>query len=552
MAIVSISQIKHRRGNLEDLPQLASGEMGWAIDARRLFIGNGLTTEGAPEIGNTEILTEYTDILALLNTYTYKGASAGYTVSTGLDANSPTVRSLQQKFDDFVSVKDFGATGDGTTDDTDAINRALYELYCRNGNLISNAQIRRVLYFPAGLYVVSDVVKIPPYASLRGDGLDSTIIMQTTASTVVAKVSDSLQQIDTNQGNNSATTSKYISVDGVTFKQTDVFAEGTTDYTNIEDVFLISTGTQIAFNGCKFEGPFVNHATTSYINLPNPQSVSNKACFRLNSPTGANGTTYNVSFKNCEFSSHTYAVNVDNTVYNVSFDQCYFNYLYSGVKVGNNPRGVRITNSLFDYIYAQGVYSSAPGVVSAFNTFLDVGVNFLGINSSSAVAPVIEFAADDCASFSDYFARIDAATSTYPRVKNAGYADYSVETGKIQYGYYNEEPGKTLTIVDGATGTLASFDSTKTSGAFIDYVVTRGAAKTEVGTLILSIINTGSVNGQLYTSNKSSQGTPGINFSTGISGSTCNVTYVSTSTYDGSTLASKTDATIKYRVRYFL
>ena len=146
MAIVSISQIKHRRGNLEDLPQLASGELGWAIDARKLYIGNGNTTEGAPEIGNTEILTEYSDIIALLTAYTYKGTDAGYTVSTGLDANSPTTRSIQQKLDDFVNVKDFGATGDGTTDDTDAINRALYELYCRDGNLISNAAVRRALY----------------------------------------------------------------------------------------------------------------------------------------------------------------------------------------------------------------------------------------------------------------------------------------------------------------------------------------------------------------------------------------------------------------------
>lgn len=57
MAIVQISQIKHRRGTNENLPQLASAELGWSVDTQQLYIGNGTLDEGAPEIGNTEILT---------------------------------------------------------------------------------------------------------------------------------------------------------------------------------------------------------------------------------------------------------------------------------------------------------------------------------------------------------------------------------------------------------------------------------------------------------------------------------------------------------------
>lgn len=62
MAIVQISQIKNRRGTSENLPQLASAELGWSIDTRKLYIGNGTLEEGAPEIGNTEILTQYSTI----------------------------------------------------------------------------------------------------------------------------------------------------------------------------------------------------------------------------------------------------------------------------------------------------------------------------------------------------------------------------------------------------------------------------------------------------------------------------------------------------------
>ena len=58
MAIVQISQIKNRRGLSEDLPQLASAELGWSIDTQELYIGNGTLEEGAPEVGNTRLLTE--------------------------------------------------------------------------------------------------------------------------------------------------------------------------------------------------------------------------------------------------------------------------------------------------------------------------------------------------------------------------------------------------------------------------------------------------------------------------------------------------------------
>ena len=63
MAIVQISQITNRKGLQENLPQLAGAELGWSVDTRRLYIGNGTLEEGAPEIGNTEILTEYSDLI---------------------------------------------------------------------------------------------------------------------------------------------------------------------------------------------------------------------------------------------------------------------------------------------------------------------------------------------------------------------------------------------------------------------------------------------------------------------------------------------------------
>jgi hypothetical protein len=60
MAVIQISKIQVRRGQTAEqgMPQLASGEMGWSVDEQRLFIGNGSVAEGAPAVGNTEVLTE--------------------------------------------------------------------------------------------------------------------------------------------------------------------------------------------------------------------------------------------------------------------------------------------------------------------------------------------------------------------------------------------------------------------------------------------------------------------------------------------------------------
>ena len=56
MAIIQISRIQHRSGNLVDLPQLSDAEFGWATDTKRLFIGKSSPNE------NIEVLTSYSNV----------------------------------------------------------------------------------------------------------------------------------------------------------------------------------------------------------------------------------------------------------------------------------------------------------------------------------------------------------------------------------------------------------------------------------------------------------------------------------------------------------
>ena len=65
-----------------------------------------------------------------------------------------------------INVKSAGARGDGRTDDTEAIDFA-----------ISQTQEDDALYFPEGVYIVTDRIGIPPRGmEIYGDGRDVTII----------------------------------------------------------------------------------------------------------------------------------------------------------------------------------------------------------------------------------------------------------------------------------------------------------------------------------------------------------------------------------------
>lgn len=68
-----------------------------------------------------------------------------------------------------INVKDFGAKGDGTTDDTNAIKSALTYIY-------TNQAIRGRLYFPTGTYIISSTLQLGGDITLEGDGYNNTTI----------------------------------------------------------------------------------------------------------------------------------------------------------------------------------------------------------------------------------------------------------------------------------------------------------------------------------------------------------------------------------------
>lgn len=455
MAIVQISRITHRKGLSENLPQLAGAELGWVVDERRLYIGNGTLAEGAPAVGNTEILTQYSNILDIADNYTYKGAEAGYTVVTGLDGSN-VQRTLQEKLDDFASVRDFGAVGDGVVDDTEAINRALYQLFCRE----TQAQIRRSLFFPAGVYRVTQTIKIPPYAKLVGEGPNSTTIKMDVSGdssygTYVARTADNEQQIGVSIGNNGATAPQFIDIYDMTFQSSED-----------NDIFLAENVTQLAFHSVNFTGPLGEADLTS--------AADDTAGVRFSSTTSY--PTQHVLFNSCCFTGTTYGMKTDAKIQGVTVSNGRFHTLYRGVDLGTGtpvdggPIGTRIVHNLFDKIAAEGVAVGDINYnVTSSNMFLDVGNNFQGLGSP--IASVIDFNGENNLSIGDVFQRDDTDDANYPRIDTNNKEVFALDNAqRIKFGLYSQEVGRTTDLTaTGSATTIFTLSTSKAEGFTVKY-----------------------------------------------------------------------------------
>jgi hypothetical protein len=171
MAVVQISKIQLRRGKKLDsgLPQLASGEMAWAIDTQELYVGNGAVSEGAPLVGNTKILTEHDNILDLLDQYKYKPSDTS--ILTGLNGNV-TERTVQQRLDEGkVNAASFGISGlNSAVDQTALIQNAINSVY-----ITVTASNRVAIEFDPGTYRITGTLYIPSYVRLIGSGKNHTV-----------------------------------------------------------------------------------------------------------------------------------------------------------------------------------------------------------------------------------------------------------------------------------------------------------------------------------------------------------------------------------------
>jgi len=343
VAVVQISKIQVRRGQKNSnsgIPQLSSAEFAWAVDSQELFIGNGSVLEGAPYVGNTKVLTEHDNILELASSYQFASDDTAITLSVS--------RSLQSKIDETVSVADFGAVGDGSTDCVAAFETAFTELF-RN----ANDNYKKTLLIPNGEYLFTSDLAVPSGAILRGE----------TQRGAVLNIGNNNIRVITSQGLdlgdfNSTNRPTNLQFSNFTIKRT----TGQLTLSGVADS---------EFNAVRFLGGYTLGDTTIIATAP-------AAVFWQNTLVGIRTT--NVTFEKCVFQENAISIKcLQNAVFDtdIRFQDCEFFVNDTAIYVeGVTTQGTRwqINDCEFQEIFNQAFRATAGrGTLIQRAKFFNVG-----------------------------------------------------------------------------------------------------------------------------------------------------------------------------------
>lgn len=452
MAVVQISKIQIRRGlknSTSGVPQLSSAEMAWAVDSQELFIGNGSVADGAPYVGNTKILTEHDNILDLASSYRFANTDTSIVNSVS--------RSLQDKLDEYVSIADFGAIGDGITDCTTAFQDALNDLF-RN----ANDNFKKVLFIPNGEYIVNSNLRIPSGAIIRGE---------TEAGSVI------------NIGSNSI---RVVAAGGQEF----VDFSSTIRAENIEIsnlTFTRTTGT-IVLSGIR-SSLFKTLTIRGQYELGDavPNIASELPAVFWQNPSAGVGAT-GVEFEQCYFVNNSVSIACVQTLAfetKMEFKDCHFDINHVGIYisgVAGQSNAWTISDSKFTQIAEEAVRATnGKNTLIRSTEFTDVG-NGTG-TAQYPITPVVYFGEKinnrviDSTSNRQQIAGITDVNST-PAIIEIENADKAVFIDRVYSPIYLSDSFRPLAVF-----------SAKAKYIQIDYFLQLGATvkNSRIGTLTISV-----------------------------------------------------------------
>jgi len=515
MAVYQISRIQIRRGQANSgtgLPQLASGEMAWAIDTQQLYIGSGAVSEGAPAVSNIKVITEKDLGLegSLLGLVQYVYGSSNAAVVTGPNANSPVGRAISIRLDDQATTADFGTTGNGTTDDTAALQRAIDQLFLNPSNpanLSTATSSRVILSIPAGKFYISSTIYIPSYASLIGAGIDKTIIdyhpsqVSIVGSTTISNpilattgaTASMLNQLVTGNGippntyvsnvvagvsitlSNSATQSlvgqsytvtdpkpafQFVNTHSTPGNPDPSLATGETDQphniqisgltiqtaTGLNTTLQLNSVRESLFENIKLIGGWTGTSSSNSVGI-GMSAVSSLI------------TCENNLFKHIVIKNFNYAVYAQLDIFNNTFDSFHVSNCLQGFTLGLNgantlanpygPRQTEIVNTKFYNIKQQAVYvDTGTSTVVRDCKYVNVGNN--GNNNTASQYPQVYFNSYGNATYNDQSDR-HSDLSNPNTSANATYALIPYVPEVSGHSVYTYNSTKTINLIQSAT-----------------------------------------------------------------------------------------------------
>lgn len=351
-------KIKIRRGLKVDLPDLTESEFGFVTDTGEVFIGapdfpplankgHGEPQEQYP-YKNIQLITNAGNQSSQIKfTYTSNGTIVP---QTGPSSTQPVIRSYQERLNENVYFNDFRTVytdGDISVD----LNRALRQVYNDGGT-----SERKILNFSSGTLVINQPIKLPPFAYLRGEGIDRTFLNHTNTDNVtgpaylfetVDKKFQETLQISTNSGG---------------FPTNIIIEDMTITIPRLMDFFRLYRASNITFRRVKFKGAGAVTSTTSVIVFDRLGIVMNMNNFR---------------FTECVFEDVSNIVNplfgTTNIVSDIVFDRCLVDRAFSAMRINQAPvRNISWTNCTFRGIQDDLFELIAGANFSSSNNFYDM------------------------------------------------------------------------------------------------------------------------------------------------------------------------------------
>jgi hypothetical protein len=350
------------------------------------------------------VVTIVTGTVNTISNLASLGTSTGSTfVSTTNGGTGSITRTVAAKLNETVSVKDFGAVGDGVTDDTAAIQVAI-------NYAISSGGIR--LNIPKGTYIVSSTIALAGLNNtfIYGDGQDSTII----------KTNATTGDVFYNSGNSFYNTFRDFSITSSVTRTSGAMIHVKEECRALFERIKISKH----FDGINFEGAEITYLKNSIIVDPTgagtaiiigstvlQQSVSG-LCLDTVTTRGTSDTIQPIPIVGLygiwiHQSDAVYAVNCDiggNAINgmlidgaaapqgrnaNHYFQQCFFDATAGGDCVKVTGSG-SLVNTSFDNCWFSGGGVIAPYNNEACGIYLDAitqgyqGIQFTGCNLHSS------------------------------------------------------------------------------------------------------------------------------------------------------------------------
>lgn len=424
MAVIEIAKIRVRRGqeNQTGVPQLESGEFGWAQDTEHLYIGKRIA-EGAIDDQNTRILTEndLDNIFSLLGSATTATINTIYQYREAVSYINTftTPRILQSKLDDTVSLADFGVEPSSTaTDITYEFRQAVNTLFRNSAyGTFAREDSRRRLIIPAGHYYISNVIELPPFTVLDGEGSELTkLTLINNNSNMFKTVDADGKNFETDDMASGVRRAREVKISGMTL-------EYTTATTSSYALVALDNVLNASIEDVVFRTAINSTSTTTY------GLVNWGIGIQLRGQGGGLGSgdtnlAENIQINNCKFDSLYRGIQGTGTVIRSVIKNNVFSNLNQGIALYSTdtlpgPVNAHISQNRFENIVRQGVFigenpnNYRSNHVTDNNFFIQVG-NGLGLADfvTTSQYSVMHFGAQGNKSENDYFQRKSLGSTT--------------------------------------------------------------------------------------------------------------------------------------------